>query len=63
MSDNDVMPKIDQEIVKRETEKEKVANANENEDEIVLEKEVKPRKQKDIFKIWKPVRAFVYLPK
>ena len=50
MSDNDVMPKIDKEIVKRETEKEKVANANENEDEIVLEKEVKPRKQKDIFK-------------
>ena len=47
----DVMPILNKELIDKIDEDEKIANANADEDEIVLEKEVEPREQTDMFDI------------
>jgi len=46
----DVMPILNKELINKIDEDAKTSNANEKTDEIVLEKEVEPREQDDMFK-------------
>ena len=50
MSDDDCMPKIDKVLIAKIDADEREKCANDNEDEIVLEKEVEPREQNEMFK-------------
>jgi hypothetical protein len=46
----DVMPILNKELIHKIDEDAKIVNANVNEDEIVLDKEVEPREQTEMFK-------------
>ena len=50
MSDDDCMPKIDKVLIAKIDADEREKCANDNEEEIVLEKEVEPREQNEMFK-------------
>mgnify|MGYP003651370630 CR=1 FL=1 len=50
MSDDDCMPKIDKVLIAKIDADEREKCANDNEEEIVLEKDVEPREQNEMFK-------------